>query len=109
MSLLSFQSYGLLGPSSCGKTTLLTCIVGLRKIDSGEIRTLGGKPGEKGSGIPGPRVGYMPQETSLVGEFSIMGTLYYFGRICGLTDALISENFILGNIFENKPKLGCQI
>ena len=105
MSLLSFQSYGLLGPSSCGKTTLLTCIVGLRKIDSGEIWTLGGRPGDEGSGIPGPRVGYMPQETSLVGEFSIMGTLYYFGRICGLNDELISENFILEYLFKNEPTM----
>lgn len=58
-----FTSYGLLGASGCGKTTLLTCIIGRRRLNSGDLWVLGGKPGEEGSGIPGPRVGYMPQVT----------------------------------------------
>jgi len=55
---------------------------------------LGGKPGSKGSGIPGPRVGYMPQEISLVGEFSMSGALYYFGRINGLNDEEIGMEWV---------------
>ena len=54
-------SYGLLGASGCGKTTLLACIVGQRQLNSGDIRVLGLKPGLPGSGVPGPRIGYMPQ------------------------------------------------
>lgn len=84
-------SYGLLGASGCGKSTLLTCVVGVNKIDSGDIWVLGGQPGTKGSGIPGPRVGYMPQDISLVGEFTVIGSLYYFGRINGLDDAVIGN------------------
>ena len=41
----------------------------------------GGKPGTKKSGVPGSRVGYMPQELALYGEFTIAETLSYFGRI----------------------------
>lgn len=54
-------SYGLLGASGCGKTTLLSAIVGRKEVNSGTIYTLGGKPGDRNSGVPGRRVGYMPQ------------------------------------------------
>lgn len=76
--------YGLLGASGCGKTTLLSCIVGRRSLDSGDVLVLGGEPGSPESGIPGPRVGYMPQELALYGDFTIKETLEYFGRIYNL-------------------------
>lgn len=59
--LPSILRYGLLGASGCGKTTLLSCIVGRKRLNSGDIFVLGGRPGTVGSGVPGPRVGYMPQ------------------------------------------------
>ncbi|KAI8423035.1 hypothetical protein MSG28_014123 [Choristoneura fumiferana] len=83
--------YGLLGASGCGKTTLLSCIVGRRRLNSGEIWVLGGRPGSPGSGVPGPRVGYMPQETALFGEFSIRETMIYFGWIAGMTTIEVDE------------------
>ncbi|XP_059488406.1 ABC transporter G family member 23-like [Neocloeon triangulifer] len=83
--------YGLLGASGCGKTTLLTCIIGRRRLNTGEIWVLGGKPGQPGTGVPGPRVGYMPQDIALNGEFSISETLMYFGWIFGLDTEKIEE------------------
>ncbi|XP_072759545.1 ABC transporter G family member 23-like [Anoplolepis gracilipes] len=86
MTVSKGSIYALLGPSGCGKTILLSCIVGIKNLNKGNIWILGGHPGKPGSGIPGPRVGYMPQQISLVGEFSVSGALYYFGRINGLED-----------------------
>ncbi|XP_037967605.1 ABC transporter G family member 23 isoform X2 [Plutella xylostella] len=91
MTVAKGTIYGLLGASGCGKTTLLSCIVGRRKLNSGEIWVLGGKPGTKGSGVPGKRVGYMPQEIALYGEFTIKETMMYFGWIFGMKTSEILE------------------
>ncbi|KAK0087540.1 hypothetical protein PV325_000790 [Microctonus aethiopoides] len=91
MTVAKGSIYGLLGASGCGKTTLLSCIVGRRRLNSGEIWVLGGKPGTKGSGVPGKRVGYMPQEIALYGEFTIRETMMYFGWIFGMDTPEIVE------------------
>lgn len=88
-------SYGLLGASGCGKTTLLACIVGRRKLNSGQIHVLGGQPGTKGSGVPGPRIGYMPQEIALLQDFTVAESVFYFGRIYGMNETRIHERFAL--------------
>ncbi|KAH8421163.1 hypothetical protein KR009_006986 [Drosophila setifemur] len=87
--------YGLLGASGCGKTTLLSCIVGQKRLNGGEVSVLGVKPGEPGSGVPGSLVGYMPQEIALVEEMTVKETIFYFGRIYGLPDERIREKFKL--------------
>ncbi|XP_032784335.2 ABC transporter G family member 20 [Daphnia magna] len=84
MSVKKGSIYGLLGASGCGKTTLLSCLVGRRSLNSGEILVLGNEPGSPNSGVPGPKVGYMPQELALYGHFTIKETLQYFGRIYNL-------------------------
>ncbi|XP_011859218.1 PREDICTED: ABC transporter G family member 20-like isoform X2 [Vollenhovia emeryi] len=94
MTVSNGSVYTLLGASGCGKTTLLSCIVGLRYLDSGEMWVLGGSPDSVGCGIPGPRVGYMPQDTSLVELFSTSDALYYFGRINGLDDKEIANQLV---------------
>ncbi|XP_039293185.1 ABC transporter G family member 23 isoform X4 [Nilaparvata lugens] len=91
MTVAKGTIYGLLGASGCGKTTLLSCIVGRRRLNTGEIYVLGGKPGTKGSGVPGKRVGYMPQEIALYGEFSIRETMMYFGWIFGMETSEIQD------------------
>jgi len=80
------QIYALLGASGCGKTTLLSVIVGRRHLDSGIGLVFGAVPGRDPlSGIPGPRIGYMSQEIALYSEFTVKETAFYFGRIYGLS------------------------
>uniref|UniRef100_A0A182QE61 Uncharacterized protein n=1 Tax=Anopheles farauti TaxID=69004 RepID=A0A182QE61_9DIPT len=95
MSVTRGSIYGLLGASGCGKTTLLSCIVGRKFLNDGEINVLGGTPGTAGSGVPGPRIGYMPQDIALVEEFTIKETIYYFGRIYGMSKDKIRERYKL--------------
>lgn len=91
LSLPEGKIYGLLGPSGCGKTTLLRCIVGRLKPRQGSVHVFGHKPGHPGSYIPGPGVGYMPQELTLYPEFSIMETLTYFGRLFRIQRHVLRE------------------
>ncbi|GBP06201.1 ABC transporter G family member 23 [Eumeta japonica] len=84
-------NYGLLGPSGCGKTTLLSCIVGRRRLDAGEMWVLGTRPDK--NGVPGPKVGYMPQDIALVGEFTVRDAVYYFGRIYAMRSQKLQERF----------------
>ncbi|CAG7829425.1 unnamed protein product [Allacma fusca] len=101
--------YSLLGASGCGKTTLLACTVGMRRLDRGDIRIFGARPGTSESGIPGKRVGYMPQEIALYGEFTIREAMQYFGRIYGMTIAQIEERMVFLIKFLDLPSFHRQI
>lgn len=59
--LIFNRSYGLLGASGCGKTTLLSCIIGQKKLQEGQITVLGSKMNTHLATALGPRIGYMPQ------------------------------------------------
>lgn len=73
--------YALLGPSGCGKTTLCNCITGRNSPTSGKVTVFGKVPGTQGSNIPGPIIGYMPQEISLFPDFTIEETLLFFSKL----------------------------
>ncbi|CAL8104778.1 unnamed protein product [Orchesella dallaii] len=96
--------YSLLGSSGCGKTTLLSCCVGIRKLDKGDILVFGHKPGTKESGVPGRRVGFMPQELSIYNELTIQEALNFYGRIYGMKRDQIFESTSFLVDFLDLPK-----
>ncbi|XP_028967853.1 ABC transporter G family member 20 [Galendromus occidentalis] len=55
------------------------------------VRVFDQIPGSPGSCIPGPGVGYMPQEPALYQEKTIYGNLHHFGQLYGMPEELIQE------------------
>ncbi|CAG2107865.1 unnamed protein product [Medioppia subpectinata] len=73
--------FAMLGPNGTGKTTLMRVILGQLRLTSGTIEVFGKMAGSVGLGIPGPGVGYMPQELALFDYFTIGEILNYYGMI----------------------------
>ncbi|CAG2175777.1 unnamed protein product [Oppiella nova] len=91
--------FGLLGSNGSGKTTLLRLILGRLKPHSGHVSIFGEKPGTKYSDVPGPGVGYMPQEVALYYEFTIAETLTYYGLLSHMSvDAINNRINVLTDL-----------
>ncbi len=88
LSVPQGQLYGLAGPNGSGKTTLIRILCGLLRPDSGEARLLGWR-------MPSARVrsqlGYMPQETAVYDDLSVLQNLMYFGSLYGLSRRQVRE------------------
>ncbi|XP_049269946.1 ABC transporter G family member 23-like [Rhipicephalus sanguineus] len=94
--------YGLLGASGCGKTSFLKCLVGLIKPDSGTVLVFGKKLHQ--GLVPGPAVGYMPQELALLEDFTIAENMYFFGQLLGMPWELIYSRInFLSSFFQLLP------
>jgi zinc/manganese transport system ATP-binding protein len=59
----------VLGPNGVGKSTLVKVLLGVLPPHAGEIRVLGGPPGQAGA-----RVGYLPQRRSFDASLRMRGT-----------------------------------
>ncbi|KAG5680647.1 hypothetical protein PVAND_010141 [Polypedilum vanderplanki] len=81
LSVAHSSIYALIGASGCGKTTLLSCILGMKELDSGTIKVLRHKVNHDKTSKVGHLIGFMPQNSALIGELTIRETLNYFGSI----------------------------
>ena len=72
------ETYGLLGPNGCGKTTLIRLLVGLLKPSDGEARVLGRPMPDK---AVLSRLGYMTQAEAIYQDLTVWENLLFFSRI----------------------------
>jgi ABC-2 type transport system ATP-binding protein len=69
---------GLLGPSGSGKTTLMRSIVGLQKIESGEISVLGRPAASK---TLRHEIGYSTQSASVYSDLTCIQNIEFFAAL----------------------------
>lgn len=81
----------LFGHSGSGKTSLLRCIAGLEKADSGDMQFRGQRWQDQQQFVPTHRrpIGYVFQEASLFSHLSVRGNLHYAMRRAGQQHPLI--------------------
>lgn len=72
---LDARTTALYGPSGAGKTSLMECIAGLRKLRSGSIQL----NGRDVTALPprARRVGYVPQDDALFPHLSVRRNIFY--------------------------------
>lgn len=83
----------MIGASGCGKTTLLSCIMGMRILENGTIKVLGRKIEHEKPPKVGHLIGYMPQNTALIPELTIREILNYFGNIFQMDKTVFKERY----------------
>ena len=79
---------GLLGPSGSGKSTLMRAIVGVQRVESGQVLVLGERAG---SPPLRRRVAYTTQAPSVYGDLTVRENLHYVARILGAPRQRVDE------------------
>lgn len=84
------EIFGLLGPNGAGKSTLINLIVGLLKIDKGEILVHGLSIAKEDLKAK-EKIGLVPQEIALFESLTARENLEYWGGLYGLKGTLLKE------------------
>jgi ABC-2 type transport system ATP-binding protein len=74
------EIFGFLGPNGAGKTTTIRCMLDLIRPNGGVLRVLGIDP-QKNPVEVRSRVGYLPGELHIDGNFTVEGALRYLNRL----------------------------
>jgi ABC-2 type transport system ATP-binding protein len=81
---------GLLGPNGAGKTTVINALMGLTKIDGGEI-TIFGKNLKSNERELKKDMGLVPQDIAIFYDLTAHENVSFFGKLYGLKGKILKE------------------
>lgn len=84
------EIFGLLGPNGAGKTTTINMLIGLTKVDGGEISIFGKKVNGNREDVS-RHIGIVPQELAIYTDLTAAENIAYFGKLYGLRGKLLQE------------------
>lgn len=84
------EVFGLLGPNGAGKTTIINMLLGLTKVDGGEIIIFGKRVNGNREDVS-KHIGIVPQELAIYEDLTAAENVAFFGRLYGLKGKLLQE------------------
>jgi len=84
------QIIALLGSNGAGKSTMIKMLCGLSRPSSGEMRVLD-KLFESDATKIKAQIGYVPEESALYEDVTVMQYLLFFGSLYGLSKSVIEK------------------
>lgn len=84
------EIFGLLGPNGAGKTTIINMLIGLTKVDGGEIVIFGKKVNGNREDVSS-HIGIVPQELAIYNDLTAAENLAFFGKLYGIKGKLLQE------------------
>lgn len=84
------EIFGLLGPNGAGKTTTINMLIGLTKVDGGEITIFGKKVNGNREDVS-RHIGIVPQELAIYPDLTAAENITFFGKLYGLQGKLLQE------------------
>jgi len=83
--------FALLGPNGAGKTTFVKSLLGLVRLNKGEL-TLKGNNVREATSREG--VGYLPEKFSFYPYYTVYGCVAFFGKMNGISGAELHEKVL---------------
>lgn len=90
LSIKEGEIFGLLGPNGAGKTTVINTMVGLTRMDGGEIKLFGKSIKDSEIEIK-KNIGIVPQDIAVFDDLTANENVTFFGKLYGLSGSLLKE------------------
>jgi ABC-2 type transport system ATP-binding protein len=90
ISIKEGEIFGLLGPNGAGKTTIINTIVGLTKIDGGDIKVFDKNMKTHEMEIK-KHIGIVPQDIALYDDMTALENITFFAKLYGLRDGVLKD------------------